>query len=140
MTTPPTEPDSGTPADRAEGSMPEDQYLGRDSGADLEADVGDLDGCVALGLLGVEGAEQVAGQGAIGRGVVVLTRERERQQQATERHAEDAAGAPARALEPGCGHRGAAGLVSGEAAAVGGRTECGSQGDDHSRTAPRLQR
>jgi hypothetical protein len=47
MTTPPEEPDSGTPADRAEGTMPEDQYLGRGSGADLEADGGadgDADG------------------------------------------------------------------------------------------------
>ena len=40
MTTPPQEPDSGTPADAAEGSMREGQYLGRDSGADLEADGG----------------------------------------------------------------------------------------------------
>ena len=31
MTTPPTEPDSGTPADRAAGAMDEDEYLGRDS-------------------------------------------------------------------------------------------------------------
>ncbi len=41
MTTPPLEPrDDGTPADVAEGTMPEDQYLGRDSLADLEADGG----------------------------------------------------------------------------------------------------
>ena len=40
MTTPPEEPDSGTPADRAEGTMAEDQYLDPDSGADLEADGG----------------------------------------------------------------------------------------------------
>ncbi len=41
MTTPPLEPrDHGTPADRAEGTMSEDQYLGRDSIADLEADGG----------------------------------------------------------------------------------------------------
>ena len=40
MTTPPTPPDSGTPADRAAGAMDEDQYLGRDSTADLEADGG----------------------------------------------------------------------------------------------------
>jgi len=33
MTTPPEEPDSGTPADRAAGSIPEDEYLGRDGGA-----------------------------------------------------------------------------------------------------------
>ncbi|TFV79326.1 hypothetical protein E4P39_01375 [Blastococcus sp. CT_GayMR19] len=32
--------DHGTPADRAEGTMSEDQYLGRDSLADLEADGG----------------------------------------------------------------------------------------------------
>ena len=29
MTTPPEEPDSGTPADRAAGSISEDEYLGR---------------------------------------------------------------------------------------------------------------
>jgi hypothetical protein len=40
MTTPPTEPDSGTPADRAAGSMDEDEYLGRDGGADGGADSG----------------------------------------------------------------------------------------------------
>ena len=41
MTTPPREPrDEGTPADLAEGTMPEDQYLGRDSISDLEADGG----------------------------------------------------------------------------------------------------
>ena len=41
MTTLPPEPrDDGTPADRAEGTMGEDQYLGRDSIADLEADGG----------------------------------------------------------------------------------------------------
>ena len=40
MTTPPEDRDSGTPADRAEGTMGEDQYLGRDSGADLESDGG----------------------------------------------------------------------------------------------------
>ena len=40
MTTPPTEPDSGTPADRAAGAMDEDEYLGRDSGADGGADGG----------------------------------------------------------------------------------------------------
>jgi hypothetical protein len=40
MTTTPEEGDSGTPADRAAGTMPEGQYLGRDSGADLEADGG----------------------------------------------------------------------------------------------------
>ena len=34
MTSPPQDPDSGTPADRAEGSMSEDDYLGRDDGAD----------------------------------------------------------------------------------------------------------
>jgi hypothetical protein len=39
-TTPPEEGDSGTPADRAEGTMGEDQYLGRDSGADGGADSG----------------------------------------------------------------------------------------------------
>ena len=33
MTTPPTEPDSGTPADRAEGSISDDDYLGREGGA-----------------------------------------------------------------------------------------------------------
>jgi hypothetical protein len=40
MTTPPTEPDSGTPADRAAGAMDEDEYLGRDGGADGGADSG----------------------------------------------------------------------------------------------------
>jgi hypothetical protein len=40
MTTPPTEPDSGTPADRAAGAMDEDEYLGRDGGADSGADTG----------------------------------------------------------------------------------------------------
>ena len=41
MTTPPAEPrDESTPADAAEGAMSEGQYLGRDSGADLEADGG----------------------------------------------------------------------------------------------------
>jgi len=40
MTTPPTEPDSGTPADRAAGAMSEDEYLGRDGGADSGADGG----------------------------------------------------------------------------------------------------
>ena len=33
MTTPPVEPDSGTPADRAAGSLDEDEFLGRDGGA-----------------------------------------------------------------------------------------------------------
>ena len=36
MTTPPTEPDSGTPADRAEGSVPEDGYLGREEGSGVD--------------------------------------------------------------------------------------------------------
>ena len=40
MTTPPTEPDSGTPADRAAGAMDEDEYLGRDGGANGGADSG----------------------------------------------------------------------------------------------------
>jgi hypothetical protein len=40
MTTPPTEPDSGTPADRAAGAMDEDEYLGRDGGADSGAGSG----------------------------------------------------------------------------------------------------
>ena len=40
MTTPPTEPDSGTPADRAAGSISEDEYLGRDGDADGGADGG----------------------------------------------------------------------------------------------------
>ena len=41
MTTPPAEPrDERTPADAAEGAMDQDQYLGRDSIADLEADGG----------------------------------------------------------------------------------------------------
>ena len=40
MTTPPTEPDSGTPADRAAGAMDEDEFLGRDGGADGGADSG----------------------------------------------------------------------------------------------------
>jgi hypothetical protein len=39
MTTPPTEPDSGTPADRAAGAMDEDEYLGRDGGADSGNDL-----------------------------------------------------------------------------------------------------
>ena len=51
MTAPPEEPDSGTPADRAAGSMPEGQYLGRDSGADLEAD-GGADGGADSGARG----------------------------------------------------------------------------------------
>ena len=41
MTTPPTEPDSGTPADRAAGSISEDEYLGRDGGADGSAEEND---------------------------------------------------------------------------------------------------
>ena len=41
MSTLPPEPqDDGTPADRAEGTIGENQYLGRDSLADLEADGG----------------------------------------------------------------------------------------------------
>ena len=44
MSSPPQEPgestEYGTPADRAEGSMGKDQYLGRDSIADLEGDGG----------------------------------------------------------------------------------------------------
>jgi hypothetical protein len=41
MTTPPDEPrDERTPADAAEGAMNEDEYLGRDSITDLEADGG----------------------------------------------------------------------------------------------------
>jgi hypothetical protein len=43
MTETPPEPDSGTPADRAAGSMSEDEYLGRDDdggGADSGADGG----------------------------------------------------------------------------------------------------
>jgi hypothetical protein len=40
MTTPPTEPDSGTPADRAAGSISEDEYLGKDGDADGGADGG----------------------------------------------------------------------------------------------------
>ena len=40
MTTPPVEPDSGTPADRAAGAMDEDTYLGRDGGADSGAGSG----------------------------------------------------------------------------------------------------
>ncbi len=36
----PPEPDSGTPADRAAGSMSESEYLGRDGGADGGADSG----------------------------------------------------------------------------------------------------
>ena len=45
MTTPPPEPDSGTPADRAEGSISEDDYLGRGdaSGEDDETTVPDAD-------------------------------------------------------------------------------------------------
>ena len=56
MTTPPTEPDSGTPADRAAGAMDEDQYLGRDSIADLEAD-GGADGGAGTGDPTTEGEE-----------------------------------------------------------------------------------
>ena len=44
MTTPPAQPDSGTPADRAAGSMSEDEFLGRDGGADGGADDGADDG------------------------------------------------------------------------------------------------
>jgi hypothetical protein len=51
MTTPAEPRDSGTPADRAEGTMPEGQYLGRDSGADLEAD-GAADGGADSGAEG----------------------------------------------------------------------------------------
>ena len=40
MTAPPQEPDSGTPADRAAGSMSEDDYLGRDDGSDGGSDGG----------------------------------------------------------------------------------------------------
>ena len=36
----PPEPDSGTPADRAAGSMSESEYLGKDDGADRGADGG----------------------------------------------------------------------------------------------------
>ena len=36
----PPEPDSGTPADRAAGSIDEDELLGRDDGADGGADGG----------------------------------------------------------------------------------------------------
>ena len=36
----PPEPDSGTPADRAAGSMSESEYLGKDDGADGGADGG----------------------------------------------------------------------------------------------------
>ena len=36
----PPEPDSGTPADRAAGSMSESEYLGKDDGADGGADSG----------------------------------------------------------------------------------------------------
>ena len=44
MTTPPVEPDSGTPADRAAGSLDEDEFLGRDGGADGGAGDGRADG------------------------------------------------------------------------------------------------
>ena len=37
----PPEPDSGTPADRAAGSMSESEYLGKDDGADGGAGEGD---------------------------------------------------------------------------------------------------
>ena len=58
MTSLPPEPrDDGTPADAAEGAMGADQYLGRDSGADLEADGG-----ADAGADG--GADGAAGSGA----------------------------------------------------------------------------
>jgi hypothetical protein len=63
MTTPPTDPDSGTPADRAAGAMDEDGYLGRDGGAD-----GGADGRAAGGMDGGAdgGADSGAGSGAGG--------------------------------------------------------------------------
>ncbi len=58
MTTPPQEPDSGTPADRAAGSIDKDEYLGRDGGADGGADSGAGDGAAGDG-----GADGGAGDG-----------------------------------------------------------------------------
>ena len=52
----PPEPDSGTPADRAAGSMPEDEYLGRDGGADSGAD-GGADGGAVGGADGGAGGD-----------------------------------------------------------------------------------
>jgi hypothetical protein len=49
MTSPPQDPDSGTPADRAEGSMSEDDYLGRDDGADRGAGDGGADSGAGAG-------------------------------------------------------------------------------------------
>ena len=40
MTTPAEPQDSGTPADRAEGTMPQADYMGGDGGADGGADSG----------------------------------------------------------------------------------------------------
>ena len=51
MTTPPEQPDSGTPADRAAGSISEDELLGRDGGADEGAD-GGADGGAGSGAGG----------------------------------------------------------------------------------------
>ena len=65
MTTPPEEPDSGTPADRAAGSIDKDEYLGRDGGADSGADGGAGDGG-ADGGAGDGGADGGADSGAGG--------------------------------------------------------------------------
>ena len=61
MTAPPEEPDSGTPADRAAGSIDKDEYLGRDGGADGGAGDGGADGGAADG-----GADGGADSGAGG--------------------------------------------------------------------------
>ena len=62
MTTPPQEPDSGTPADRAAGSIDKDEYLGRDGGADGGADGSARDGGADGGA--DSGADGGAGSGA----------------------------------------------------------------------------
>ncbi len=55
MTTSPEPPQPPTPADRAEGTISEDEYLGRDGGSDSGSDSG-ADG----------GADGAAGSGAGG--------------------------------------------------------------------------
>jgi hypothetical protein len=66
MTTPPQEPmDERTPADRAEGTMSEDEYLGRDGGADGGAEGGDLTEALSGGDGGADGgADSGADSGA----------------------------------------------------------------------------
>ena len=69
MTTPPAEPDSGTPADRAAGSLDEDEFLGRGGGADGGAGDGGADSGAdggADGGAGDGGADGGADSGAGG--------------------------------------------------------------------------